>query len=131
MCLAQSRKRHSKELKRRLLYAKILGYLDKDVPAYIVAAANPVGLRVVLTQLHKDSLRVIDYASRCLMETERRYSQTEKEALVLIWACEKSNCYIYGKLLKLLTDHKPLEVIYGPKKRPCTRIENGVPTNAA
>ena len=28
--------------------------------------------------------------------------------------------------LELVTDHKPLEVIYGPKSRPCARVERWV-----
>ena len=111
------------ELKRRLSSAKTLGYLDKDAPTQVVADASPVGLGAVLRQAQKDGPRVISYASRSLTETERRYSQTEKEALALIWTCEKFHPYFYGTPFELVTDHKPLEVIYGPKSRPCARIE--------
>ena len=96
-------------MKRRLSCAKTLGYFDKDAPTQVVADASPVGLGAVLTQVQKDGPRV------SLTETERRYSQTEKEALALIWACEKFHPYIYGTLFELVTDQKPLEVIYGPK----------------
>ena len=51
--------------------------------------------------------RVICYASRSLSDVERRYSQTEKEALALVWACEGFYMYIYGIDFELLTDHKP------------------------
>ena len=114
------------ELKRRLSSAETLGYFDKDAPTQVVADASPVGLGAVLTRVQKDGARVISYASRSLTETERRYSQTEKEALALIWACEKFHPYIYGTPLELVTDHKPLEVIYGPKSRPCARVERWV-----
>ena len=102
-----------------------MGYFDKDTPTQVVADASPVGLGAVLTQVQKDGPRVISYASGCLTETER-YSQTEKEALPLIWACEKLHPYVYATLFELVTDHKPLEVIYGPKSRPCARIERWV-----
>ena len=39
---------------------------------------------VVLTQLQDGEWRAISYASRNLTEVERRYSQTEKEALALV-----------------------------------------------
>ena len=48
------------------------------------------------------------YASRAMSETEQRYSQIEKEALAIVWACEKFSDYIVGKLVQLETDHKPL-----------------------
>ena len=69
-----------------------------------------------MTQTQKDGQRVIGYASRSLSETDRRYSQTEKEALALVWACEKFHTYVYGISFALITDHKPLEVIQGRSK---------------
>ena len=58
----------------------------------IVEDASPVGLGEVLTQLHGSEWRVIGFASRLLSDEipatdeihlDRRYSQTEKEALAL------------------------------------------------
>ena len=69
-----------------------------------------------MTQTQKDGQRVIGYASRSLSETERRYSQAEKEALALVWACEKFHTDVYGISFELVTDHKPLEVIQGHSK---------------
>ena len=114
------------ELKKRLSSAETLGYFDKDAPTQVISDASPVGLGAVLTQVYKDGPRIISYASRSLTDTETRYSQTEKEALALIWACEKFHPYIYGVPFELVTGHKPLEVIYGSKSRPCARIERWV-----
>jgi hypothetical protein len=61
-----------------------------------------------------------------LNDTERRYSQTEKEAVALVWACERFHVYIYGSEVELLTDHIPLECIYSPKSKVCARIERWV-----
>ena len=43
-----------------------------------------------------------------MTDTERRYTQIEKEALTLIWVCEKFQDYVLGKHIDLETDHKPL-----------------------
>ena len=119
-------KKAFQELKERLACAVILGYFDKDAPTQVIADASPVGLGAVLTPKQKNGPRVICYASRSLTDTERRYSQTEKEALALVWACEKFNPYVYGVPFDLVTDHKPLEVIYGPRSKPCARTERWV-----
>ena len=39
---------------------------------------------------------VITYASHSLTATELWYSQTEREALVVVWACKHLHLYIYG-----------------------------------
>ena len=48
------------------------------------------------------------FASRSLNSTGIRYSQIEKEALSLVWSCEKFSEYILGKSIFLETNHKPL-----------------------
>ena len=50
----------------------------------------------------------IYYASRKLSKIEMRYSQFEREALAVRWACEKFYLYLYGVSFEICTDHKPL-----------------------
>ncbi|CAC5397235.1 unnamed protein product [Mytilus coruscus] len=114
------------ELKRRLANAETLGYYEKSALTKVIADDSPVGLGAVLIQEQNGELRIISYASRSLSDTERRYSQTEKEALALVWACERFHVYIYGSQFELLTDHKPLECIYSTKSKVCARIERWV-----
>ena len=91
----------------------------------IVVDASPVGLGAVLTQKKEGEWRVI-YASCSLMDVERCYSQMEKEAFALVWACERFNIYIFGQQFELETDHKPLECIYSRTSKPSARIERWV-----
>ena len=92
-----------------------------------IADASPVGLGAVLVQEVDGQSRAVCYASRSLSDTERRYSQTEKEALALVWACERFNLYLYGlPQFDLVTDHQALKTIYGPKSKPSARIERWV-----
>jgi len=89
-----------------------LAYYDKDAKTRVITDASPVGLGAVLTQEHDGIFRPVYSASRSLTEVERRYLQTEKEALAVVWTYERFHVYPYGKHFELETDHKPLEVIY-------------------
>ena len=111
------------ELKRRLSSAETLGYFDKDAKTLIIADASPVGLGAILIQEQQGRKRVISYASKSLSAVEKHYSQTEKEALAVVWACERFHVYLYGIEFELYTDHKPLETIYPSRSKPCARIE--------
>ena len=74
-----------------------------------------------------NSQQIIAYASRALSDTEKRYSQTEKEALAIIWAVEHFHLFIYGSEFTLVTDHKPLEIICGQRTtKTSARIEKWV-----
>lgn len=101
--------------------AEALAYFTiNDCKTRIVADAGPEGIGAVLLQLQGDQWRVVSYASRNL---ERRYAQTEKEALALVWVCERFNIYVYGREFELETDHKPLECIFGKTSKLSARIE--------
>ena len=77
----------------------------------------------MLVQKQGKELRVISYVSRSLSDTGSRYSQTEKETLAIVWACERFHAYLYGAEFELMADHKPLECIFSPKSKTCARIE--------
>ena len=77
------------DLKRRLAQADTLGYFERTARTKIITDPSPVGLGAVLLQEQKGENRVISYTSRGLSDVEQRYSQTEKEALGIVWACER------------------------------------------
>jgi len=109
-----------------LTRAETLAYFKNDCKTRIVADAGPTGIGAVLTQFKDGAWRVISYASRNLTDVERRYSQTEKEALALVWTCERFKLYVYGRDFELETDLKPLECIYKNTSKPSARIERWV-----
>ena len=79
-------------------------YFDPKKPIVIHVDASPVGLAAVLSQEGKP----VAYASRALTPTEQRYSQTEREALAVVWGCEHFNIFVNGAKFKVVTDHMPL-----------------------
>lgn len=50
----------------------------------MIADASPVGLGAVLVQENNAEGRAVCYASMSLSSVQRRYSQTEKEALAMV-----------------------------------------------
>ena len=106
-------------LKEQLSSEMIMTYYDPKKDIEIIVDASPFGLGAILTQDQK----VLSYASRSLSDVESRYSQTEREALAIVWACEHYDMYTNGaKSFTVITDHKPLENIW-KKPKPTPRIE--------
>ena len=94
-----------------------MAYFDMHKDTLLLVDASPVGISAILAQKPKDSDQdlhinptIIAYASRALSNVEQRYSQTEKEALAIVWSIEHFHMFLYGNDFTLITDHKPLEV---------------------
>ena len=51
-----------------------------------------------------------------LSSSEKNYVQLEREALSLVYDVKKFHQFLYGRLFTLYTDHKPLTVIFNPRK---------------
>lgn len=75
-----------------------MGWFDPDDRTFVMADASPVGLGAVLVQGEGDHTRVITYASHSLSSVERRYSQTEKEALALVYTVERFHIYVWSRV---------------------------------
>ena len=106
-------------IKSELATPTTLALYDPAIPTKISADASAYGLGAVLLQQHADMWKPVAFASRSMTETERRYSQIEKEALALIWASEKFADYVIGKDIELETDHKPLVPLLGKTNLDC------------
>lgn len=84
---------------------------DPKAKTQVIADASPVGLGAVLLHIQQRKPQIFCFANKSLTDFERRYLKTEKEALALVWACERFFMYLYGIRLDLLIDYKPLQFI--------------------
>ena len=106
----------TQKLKDEICSQRILAHYDVNAKTKISADASVYGLGAVLLQSQDGvTWRPVTFALRSLNETEMRYTQIEKEALALMYACEKFSDYVLGKPVLLETDHKPLVPILGSK----------------
>ena len=113
-----------KEAKQLLTSAPVLAHYDPALPIKMAGDASAYGIGAVISHVYSDgSERPILFASRMLSPSEQNYSQIEKEALSLIYGIKKFHSYLYGRRFTLVTDHKPLITVLGPK--------SGIPPMAA
>ena len=104
-------------VKAALSAATTMPYFSPYKETKILVDASPVGIAGILVQDDQP----IAYGSRALSDVESRYSQTEREALAVVWACEHFDIYVRGSSCTVVTDHKPLMHIWS-KPRPPLRI---------
>lgn len=114
------------KLKCALTRDTFLSFFVRGRTTILVADAGPNALGAVLLQSDQEKYFVIAYASKALTETESKYYQTEKDALAIVWSCEKLATFLVGILFDLWTDCKPLEYLFKPNSKPCARLERWI-----
>ena len=96
------------QLKEAITRTPILRYYNLSDEVTLQCDASQSGLGAAILQKGQP----VAYASRALTSVETRYAQIEKELLVILFACERFDTYIYGRdLVRVETDHKPLEAM--------------------
>ena len=93
---------------KMILEPPLLHYYDLEEEVTVEIDASDYGLGAVLFQAG----RPVPFASRTMTQTERRYSQIEKECLALLFGCTRFDHYLHGRdMITARTDHKALETI--------------------
>ncbi|XP_031343921.1 uncharacterized protein K02A2.6-like [Photinus pyralis] len=111
-------------LKKTISSKHVLAHYDSAVPVKLTVDASSTAVGAILTHRYENGKeRPIAFASKILTTTQRAYSQIDKEAYSIIFGVSKFTQYLYGRHFVLVTDHKPLLSIFGPKK--------GIPIMAA
>lgn len=107
-----------------MINSGLLVHYDMKKPVTLACDSSSYGMGAVISHIMEDGKeRPIAFASRTLSSSEKNYAQIEKEALSIIFGVKKFHKYLYGRKFTLITDHKALTTILGPK--------NGIPTMAA
>ena len=118
------KKKAFKCAKKSLTSSRVLVYFDPTLPIKLAGDALAYGVVAVITHVQSDgSERPIAFASCTSSSSERNYARVEKEALALTYGVKKFHYYLYGLKFTLVTDHKALSTILGPK--------HGIPSQAA
>ena len=99
-------------LKKKLTSAPVLQPFKLSKTTVVTVDASKKAVGCVLSQ---DGHPVL-YVSRKLSPTETRYSNIEREALAVIWSCQRLKHFLLGKKFCVETDHKPLLYIFDPNQ---------------
>ena len=95
-------------LKELLCNPPILQYPNFSKTFNITTDASGYAIGGILSQGEIEKDLFIAYTSRVLRDPELSYEVYEKEALAMIHAVKIFRSYIYGKKIKIITDHQPL-----------------------
>lgn len=100
------------KLKKEIECLNILKIPDYEKEFILRTDASNIGLGAVLMQKDIDGkLKPIEWASKKLTETERRYGISEKKMLAVFCGIKKFEYELRGRKFVLETDHKALERI--------------------
>ena len=103
-------------IKVALTKAPILSFFQLDKNTRVAADTSLTGIGAVMEQeVEHGKWKPVQFASRSLSETEKRYSNIEREALGVTWACERMREFLIGRPFIIQTDHKPLLTLFGKK----------------
>ncbi|XP_062538828.1 uncharacterized protein K02A2.6-like [Armigeres subalbatus] len=92
---------------------KKLGYFSTTDRTELFVDASGIGLGAVLIQFNDNDIpRIIACASKALTSTERKYPQTQKEALAVVWGVERFKFYLTGISFVIRSDAEANEFIF-------------------
>ncbi len=85
-----------------------LKYYDPSCEVNLEVDASMKGLGAALVQKEGP----VVFASKALTTAESNYSNIERECLAVVHGIQRFHYYLYGRHFTVVTDHKPLEMIF-------------------
>jgi hypothetical protein len=107
------------DLKKALMSDPIVSLPDfsGNSTFVIFTDASDLGISAILSQIDQNKVeKVIHYASRMLTKQELKWHTQEKEALAIVWGCNKFRAYIIGNPIIIRTDHHSLQWLMRSEK---------------
>ena len=97
---------------------KTMAYFDPGRQIILrTEVSNNEGPSAALLQKTENGMQPVHYISRTLTGTEKKYSQTEKDALAIKWAKDRLRVYLLGApRFTIVTAHKPLLPLFNKVK---------------
>ena len=113
----QEHQKSFKGLKNLLSSENVLVHFEEKHVLGLACDASNVGIGAVLFHRSLDGReRPIANISKTPTESQRNYSQIQKEALAIVFGLKKFYQYLFGRKFVLVTDHRPLLALFGPGK---------------
>ena len=113
------------DLKTAITTAPVLIPYKPGRETMVICDGSPTGLGGGLFQKTEHGYQPVHFVSRSLTDTEKRYSQIEREALAAEFTTTRLHMYLLGaQHFQLATDHKPLLPLFNnPTAKLPPRIE--------
>ena len=102
-------------MKERLTETPVLAFPDYKLKFILTTDACDSGIGGVLSQCVEGVEKPVQFLSRTLNHTERKYATTHKECLAIIWCIEECRHYLIGNKFTIRTDHNALKWLMSVK----------------
>ena len=91
----------------------MLTHFDLSKPLILACDVSPYRVGAVLShQVGEDDLPIA-FSFGSLAPAEKNYSQTDKEALAIVFGVKHFHQYLFGQFFTIKSDHKPLQHLLG------------------
>lgn len=92
-------------LKNKLKESTLLYHPREEIPYCLQTDASDTGIGAQLFQMVEGKRCVVAWASRLLLDREKRYHICERETLALVWSLQKFRIYLLGRPFTVYTDN--------------------------